>query len=336
MTNILLGVGGTGAKTVESALMLLAAGGLKGAIHVGLIDQDGANGNVARTRLALTHLADFRSAWSNQNAANYVGWPNKYVSGLGSLDIRHLFESPEPNALWSPNQKHNSLHHIMGENLSSEHRHLFDLLFMNNEEEQTLPLAQGYRGRSHVGSAALVASLVDPRNALYPRLRELLDDPGHRQVNVFLVGSAFGGTGASGFPTIARKLARMRNDGSINNRGGIRIGGLLMLPYFSFDKPEEGASAVVTADELLPKAQLALEYYDNLFTHEQVFDRFYVLGWEHFFPLGYHEAGSPSKPIRPCPLNWLPPPPPLIFSRAQTRKTKNNNPALSMREKRRA
>jgi hypothetical protein len=290
--NILIGVGGTGAKAVEAALVLLAAGIGGGTVHVGLVDQDGANGNVERTRNLLSRLCDFRTLWSRPNAPNRIDWTPKAAPGIGSVDVRPLFDKPEPSALWSPTRTENSLKEIVGQNLSPDRRHLFNLLFMEGPEEQELPLAQGYRGRAHVGATALVASLADDDDPLLIRLRELMAPAGGGPVNLFIVGSAFGGTGAAGFPTLARKLNRIRNEPGFPNHGNVSIGGLLLLPYFSFDDPDEETEAVVTSDELMPKAQLALEYYENLFQHERTFDRFYLLGWDPILPLGYHEPGS--------------------------------------------
>ncbi len=293
--NILIGVGGTGAKTVEAALVLLASGGLEGTVHVCLVDQDGANGNVERTSQLLTRLSTFRTTWSRSNAKHYVGWPSPEMPGLGAIDVRPLFLKPEPNALWCPNSSGDSLRGIMGKNLPDGQQHLMDMLFLADDEEQNLRLDEGYRGRAHVGSAALVAALSDEKNKFLDRLGELMEDPSGQKVNIFLVGSSFGGTGAAGFPTLARRLHRMRQSEKLANRKNVMIGGLLLLPYFNFDKPDkpdEADQAVVTADELLPKAQLALEYYDSLFKHEQSFDRFYVLGWDRQFALGYHQPGA--------------------------------------------
>jgi Tubulin like len=294
MINILLGIGGTGAKVVEAALMLLASGAGPGKVHVGLIDQDQSNGNVARTRDLLSDLVDFRRRWGRKGEDNVVDWGHDAAPDFGAIQVEPLF-ADEDNALWCPTRTQGTLKSIVGENLDEGQRHLFNLLFMQGGEEQDLPLAKGYRGRAHVGATALVATLVDDENILLKRLRQLMEDSGRQPVNIFIVGSAFGGTGAAGFPTLARALHRIRSDKEFENQGMVKMGGMLMLPYFTFDNPEEGSEAVVTPNELLPKAQLALEYYQNLFAHEKTFDHFYALGWERLFPLGYHQAGSAEQ-----------------------------------------
>lgn len=293
MTNILIGIGGTGAKVVESALALFAAGIGPAEVHVGLVDQDRSNGNTNRAEISLEHLIRFQSLWQGSAEANAID-PDRSVPPGDRLDlagvrVRALLED---RALWSPERDDVSLHDILGRDLTGGRQELFDLLFMPGDQEQDLQLGEGYRGRAHVGAAALAAAMLEDENQLISRLRTLMESGDRREVRIFLVGSAFGGTGAAGFPTLARELHRIRTDPNFSNRGQVRIGGALMLPYFGFARPDDDGQPVVTADELLPKAQLALEYYGKLFETENTFDRFYVLGWDPFFNLGYHEAGN--------------------------------------------
>jgi hypothetical protein len=295
MTNILIGVGGTGAKIVEAILVMVAAGSGPDKLHVGLVDQDGNNGNLKRTRHFLNLMIEMRDRWSGPQSRNAINWSAENAPALGRTQVLPLFEKPRPNALWMPNQGADSLKGIIGKNLSKEHSDLFDMLFLDNNDEQRLDLDRGYRGRAHVGSAAFVTALTDQNNAFVARMQELMNDASQGPVNIFIVGSAFGGTGAAGFPTLARTLNRMRNDVAMVNGGNVALGGLLMLPYFTFDKPDEEQVSAVSPDELMPKAKMALEYYDNLFDHEQTFDRFYISGWQPFFALGYGKDGGEGQ-----------------------------------------
>lgn len=293
MTDILIGIGGTGAKVVEAALALFAAGLGPAEVHVGLVDQDRSNGNMSRTETSLEHLMQFQAQWQGggRDAAidSRRGDGDKGQIPLANVRVRALFDD---RALWSPEKDDVTLTDVLGRDLGEGRRELFDLLFMPGEQEQDLQLGEGYRGRAHVGAAALAAAMLEDDNQLVARLRGLMESGDRREVRIFLVGSAFGGTGAAGFPTLARELHRIRTDPNFANRGQVRIGGALMLPYFGFARPDEEGQPVVTTDELLPKAQLALEYYGKLFETENTFDRFYVLGWDPFFNLGYHEAGN--------------------------------------------
>jgi hypothetical protein len=294
VVNLLIGIGGTGAKVVEAALTLFSAGLGPREIHVGLIDQDRANGNVNRTQSRLTNLQRFQRLWRRGGSSSWIDWTDGAGGGdsvdFGAVSVKQLFED---RALWCPEAGDLSLASILGQDLSQQQRDLFDLLFMANEHEQNLVLGEGYRGRAHVGAAALIAAMLDEDNDLIERITELMSAAhSGEEVRIFLVGSAFGGTGAAGFPTLARELNRVRTTSSFKNGNLVSIGGALMLPYFGFARPEKDGQPVVTTDELLPKARLALEYYGRLFETEQTFDRFYVLGWSPFFDLGYHEAGN--------------------------------------------
>lgn len=299
MKNILIGVGGTGAKVVEATLVLLATGGTKGSVHVGLVDQDEANGNVDRTATLLERLCEFQRQWTKSHSQNAIIASADGAPLLGSLKIEPLFPIDGGKATWPPNPEAKTLKDILGQNLSTEHEMLFNMLFLDNEHEQKLDLGIGYRGRAHVGSAAIAASIAADRNRLIDRMAELMKDDEHGNVNIFLVGSSFGGTGAAGFPTLARKFHYMRTNrdpkNSIPNGEKINLGGLLLLPYFSFGNPDDKDAPVVSNDELMPKAQLALEYYENLFRREHTFNRFYVMGWDPFFNLGYHRPGSKDQ-----------------------------------------
>jgi len=298
MINILIGIGGTGAKVLESALMLLMAGTGPAKTYVGLIDQDGSNGNVSRTNRVLNDYLRFHQAWVRDNDARHtLKWGPSCRGAIGDADIEPLFEEDDEDnrTLWCPSKRAGTLRSLVGENMSPEQKALFDLLFMSGPEEQDLSHEKGYRGRAHVGATALMAALIDDDNRLLKRLRVLMEDPGRGPVNIFIVGSAFGGTGASGFPTLARALHHMRRKADFGNPNQVAIGGLLMLPYFSFKDPEEEREAVVTSDEIMPKTRLALEFYDNLFRREKTFDQFYTLGWPSLLPLGYHEAGGPEQ-----------------------------------------
>lgn len=297
-TNILIGIGGTGAKVVEATLMLFSAGIGPDEVHVGLIDQDNANGNANR---AVTRIDTMVELWDRWHAGKL---PNSFISrphdrlgddaiALNGVRVKRLFDNGK--AIWAPREDSASLQAILGRNLDPDRQGLFDLLFSPDAEEQQFPLTRGYRGRAHVGAAAMMAAMIDD-NPLFDRMKELMQGKGdNHEVRIFIAGSAFGGTGAAGFPTFARELHRLREE--VNFTG--RIGGVLMLPYFSFRNTPEGQPAptlpVVTTDELMPKARLAVEFYANLFESERTFDRFYTMGWDRFFPLDYHADGADQQ-----------------------------------------
>lgn len=302
-TNILIGIGGTGAKIVESALFLLSAGiGPDDAVHVGLVDQDNANGNVQRTETLLNLICRIQDQLATGN--NQLDWSHESEdnrTSLLSIPLRKLFADKDESH-WRPApEKLTNLRDILQhDRMTPVQKDLFDLLFRpagaaESEKEQDLILAEGYRGRAHVGSAALLSALHHDSPELLTTMRELMKNGSNTggEVRIMLVGSLFGGTGAAGFPTIARSLHKMRRPENADRikSDAVHIGGVLMLPYFGFRDPDDSGANVITTSQLLPQARVAVNYYDRLIEQEGVFDHLYISGWDEMITLNYHEPG---------------------------------------------
>lgn len=308
-TNILIGVGGTGAKIVESALFLMSTGfGPQGQpVHVCLVDQDNSNGNVERTERLLKLLANLQQDFP-PTGANAINRGDEASPGLLSVPVVPLFEH---SGHWRPAEDDQSnLRDILRKSeMPAGEQALFDLLFRNEaaapaDAEQTMDLAEGYRGRAHVGAAALICALEHDSPEFLDRIVALMrGSSAADDIRIFIAGSLFGGTGAAGFPTIARVLHRLRQpktDAEQKRATGIQgskiaIGGGLMLPYFRFGDPADQNANVIRSAQLLPQARVAVEYYEALLEQEGVFDRLYVAGWDEMLRLDYHEPGKNAQ-----------------------------------------
>ncbi len=91
----------------------------------------------------------------------------------------------------------------------------------------------------------------------------------------FYSGLSFGGTGASGIPTIGRVLHQRLE--AKNMRDRVSIGSAFMLPYFSFN-PASGIDkneVYAHSNQLLSNTEAVLRYYA---TQGKLFDMIYVLG----------------------------------------------------------
>jgi hypothetical protein len=92
-----------------------------------------------------------------------------------------------------------------------------------------------------------------------------LQSAGHGvDVRVFLVASIFGGTGAAAFPTVARLLRAEIEQRGLGDQ--VKLGGALLLPYFSFPPPPEGDGPAIRPNSaaFMMQARGALEYYSRL------------------------------------------------------------------------
>ena len=285
MSKLIIGVGGTGAKVVESFIHLCGAGlGPAEDVTVAWIDQDVANGNTERAR---TTLQDYMLARRILRDNADHGIPASMTCDLLRTDLTPLGGDIESDyCLWVPHRESNTtLAEIICYNLIKpvSVKNLARVLFASGKTELDMELNEGYRGRPHVGSAAFLVSLKGNRS--WELLRKNIEDAYEGDARVFLCGSVFGGTGAAIFPTLAR---RVREDG----KQGLRIGGALMLPYFTFRSPDDDETAnVALSNQMLLQSRFALEYYDSLLG-TRVFDELYLLGWREPFALPYHAAGA--------------------------------------------
>jgi hypothetical protein len=292
-TNILIGVGGTGAKVVEATLHAVAAGLGPETLRVGFVDQDQSNGNVSRARHLLKTLVDAHGQWRSMGRPHRI--ERSADGGAGDLFQSEVLPVAPDAELWVPHQGQGmTLSRILGD--MTDERRLYDVLFAKGPGEQDMVLDEGYRGRPHIGSAAITAR-VDQEADFWKSLIQLIrQSQGGREVRLLLAGSVFGGTGAAGFPTLARLVRRKLKEENITSN--VSVAGVLMLPYFSFSPPEDetGAAAnVARSEDLLIQSRGALKYYSALFAQEHIFDELYLVGWNRPFDLGYHSAGAGSQ-----------------------------------------
>jgi hypothetical protein len=265
MSLYIVAIGGTGARCVE-AITQLAAANLFGKekIEVVFIDPDESNGNLTRTR---------------ETIQTYQRCRNLMTEGGGEI----LWMQSQINSLevWSPFQ--GSLNKSLGGFFNYERYqfnrpelgHLFDVLYTKAERDAELDV--GFRGRPAIGSAImsqikLDATSQEPWRSLVQNIE--MDLGVGKSPKVFLCGSIFGGTGASGFPTIGKLLdSYLKKSGK---RDRVKLGGLLMLPYFQFSIPvnEDPGGIYARPEQFLLNTEAALRYYQM----QSIFDTIYLLG----------------------------------------------------------
>ena len=287
MKNLILGLGGTGARIVESFVHLCATGLGPSRAAVAFIDQDQSNGNTLRARTALARYASARGALR----ALTDGHDDLGCDLLATDLCPHPDGKDVDRCHWAPQQSDASLAKLVGYNLMpDEARDLARALF-HRRNELDMSLNEGYRGRPHVGSAALLVRIG--QDEFWRSLEDVVRNA-NEEVRVFLCGSVFGGTGAAILPTLARRLRQVAKE----KDRPLRTAGALMLPYFTFPPPADRGANVVAGAELLLQSQSALRYYDNEMKvggAPYSFDDLYVVGWRPAIELDYHAAGAAKQ-----------------------------------------
>ena len=115
----------------------------------------------------------------------------------------------------------------MGYNLMPKEAKGLARALFHEENELKMSLKEGYRGRPHVGSAALLLQIE--RSEFWRSLKKLVTESKEGEgVRIFLCGSAFGGTGAAILPTLARDLRRNSRQQGSSAANGWRSDGPLL------------------------------------------------------------------------------------------------------------
>lgn len=282
--NILIGVGGTGARCVEAFIHLSVAGLVDGRTWVGLVDQDQTNGNSTKSTTLLSAAIDLRKRLRRSEASD-LGSESPFFSAE--------LTSPVRSALWLPFAEMNpTLRSFFAYNLLPPGpRSLMDVLY-EHKTEQELLLDVGFCGRPNIGAAIVTARASAGEDEYWRDLLDVLRAAarGGQDTRVFVVGSIFGGTGAAGLPTIARLLKRLVEREQLT---AVRVGGGLMLPYFNYGAPPAGDDRVIArSDDFLENSQDALRYYARVLSGQRVFDRLYAIGWSPLISLPYLDRGG--------------------------------------------
>lgn len=246
------GIGGTGARILNSLTMLLASG-----IEIDqkfdeivpmLIDTDENNGNLVDLKNAIIK-------YNRIHKSTYYGVTNDKKRGQF---FRVKIRKPSHLTIKSATAKNISelIKYDILINKSPQNRALVDLLF--DEEIRNNELENGFLGNPNIGTVVLRDIINSDEFKNFTNKIGIED-------RIFLINSIFGGTGAAGYPLLL-KVFRDKNNGLNNSKilNDIIIGGLTVLPYFSVGVTayNEGDS-VIQSNTFLTKTKAALGYYNE-------------------------------------------------------------------------
>lgn len=265
-----IGVGGTGAKCLEALVHLHASDLVRDqtgkAIRVGtfLVEPDKQSALLTRTEIALDRYLKLREQLGSS------------TDGFAAGDLDHY-------GTWSPlegSKPGMTLEKVFAKevlrNEESGLADLFDCLYPL--EEQTAELDVGFRGRPPIGSAAMSRISLE-QAAQTGAWKKLLGDiqttagSGDPPI-IHLFGSVFGGTGASGVPTLGGMLKNWLREQRLSE---VRVHASLLLPYFDFNgQGDQGTGIHAEARNFQLNTEAALQYLAN--SGSGCFDQVYLLG----------------------------------------------------------
>lgn len=288
--NLIL-LGGTGARCGEIFIHMCANGYFKAeSINILLIDSDTENGNAKSLKTLIKTY--------NKCNEKYVikGSP---IPSFFKTEINFMEESPVKGISYFKDLAQKNL-----KDSSSIRKVKILMRTLYTEDEMNMKITDGFFARPNVG-AALFASNME--SILEKFIWKIKNRPRESDnIKIFMIGSIFGGTGASSLPTISKyiktKIYGDSKDKLIGDK--LKIGGCLMLPYFSFTREklkeefERDTEIKIESNKFINKTRFALEYYKDVNSNEErrIFDQLFIMGHDGGDIRGYYNvAGAEQK-----------------------------------------
>lgn len=252
---VLVAIGGTGMRVAQSLVALAATGFLSDLcgedykLEVRLVDLDIVAGSdkieLEQMIRTVNDAMPYLSIIVDENTED-TRWKPKGIDGIRILE--------------TPIDDRSTLNDLVRDGYLGQSESLaFHALF--SDDDRTMVLRRGCKGRPRIGSL-LWAEQFDldwqDRSGFW---QSIFDDIGEGdELRVMFAGSVFGGTGASGTPTLAQKYVRAcrRGDVGKTEQYANHVALTLMLPYFDL-----GQDTDVDSDLFSINSKMALKYYET-------------------------------------------------------------------------
>lgn len=271
MATYIFAIGGTGARVMRSFTMLMAAGinnlDETNPIYPIIIDYDKENGDKLRAIESMKHYTEVHNLVMNAKA----GLDQTLVQNKPFFTAKYkdLFGN---NWCWDFNLDENQskfedyiAYDEVGRR-SVESQHLIDSLYdVSNDEKYTelkLKMDIGFQGNPNIGSA--VFNELKNNNEFIQFTNEFQPND-----KIIIVGSLFGGTGASGIPKIISAIQHCGNP----RIQSANISVVFVMPYFAIDVNGESSikSAIFNS-----KTKAALNYYEQAGVNGNIHNIYYI------------------------------------------------------------
>lgn len=291
--NFIIAIGGTGMRCLESFVYLCTIGMCDGMeFNVLMLDTDINNGNKER----VNNLIDNYNVIKGENPA--PGFQTFF-----SAKINKFVFTPQYDAA-------NNTYQLMANLANPINQDIANLFF--NEDSQDFNLEHGYRAQTHIGSYLMYHGIIDS----VKRFVNNQDDSGEelvsfindiyqagRSAKIFIMGSVFGGTGASSIPIIPRAIDHSIRiiDGAGQLSPDSVKSCVLLTHYFTFNPATNNQvqreRVIADAGRFAINCQAALMFYEDDSTVRQTYNIMYHVGYPHD-PSNFDDGRQHGVPVR--------------------------------------
>ena len=286
-------IGGTGERVLRSLTMVLASGAPtfdNYEVYPIIVDYDTKNKDKERTvellqNYAAAHNAAFKR---HSETSDLKGQSGQFFAAK----LWNLFDQKNPYIFpFGPDGENTDIaqneifaDHIDYSNLNGSKlatKRLLTSLYDesgNADTELNLDMVVGFKGNPNIGS------VVFHNIGNTDKFRTFLStyDPANGD-KVVIIGSLFGGTGASGIPEIVKAIG--------TQKPGAKPAAILVLPYFAPMIKQGGA---IQASRFNSKTKAALSYYKDSQLMNKI-DKLYYIGDLQSSVISYSEGGSTQE-----------------------------------------
>lgn len=245
-------VGGTGIRVMKSITMLMAGGmSTNGYTVVPVILDPHLDLEEKKNLHSLLEAYEEIYKRSNNNGNSSLnsmkGFFNSEICTINELN--GISNDTQQNI--GSQEKFRSYINLANLNADNINNYLVDTLFSTNNLNNALSV--GFKGNPNVGTVVL-GDMIEGSDWFKSFKQQCEQDD-----RVFIISSIFGGTGASGFPLLEKKIRLAQNEPAVSN---VMMGAVTVLPYYGLKDPTLSNSDIDSAN-FYTKTKSALAYYQG-------------------------------------------------------------------------
>ena len=245
-------IGGTGIRVMKSITMLMAGGmSTNGFTVVPVILDPHLDLEEKKNLHSLIASYEYIYKQSVNNGASTLnhldGFFNSEMLTIGELNN----QINDTQQAAGSNSKFRSYINVEGLGARDINNYFVETLFSTKNLNN--PLSVGFKGNPNVGTVVLGDMIEGADWFKAFKIHCEKDD------RVFIISSIFGGTGASGYPLLEKKIRGAVNQPTVRNA---LMGAITVLPYFGLKDPTTSGSDIDSAN-FYTKTKAALAYYQN-------------------------------------------------------------------------
>jgi hypothetical protein len=245
-------IGGTGIRVMKSITMLMASGMSTNGHTVVPVILD-PHLDLKEKGDLHTLLESYKSIYNDSVSAGdgsklnaLPGFFNSEIQMLGDL-----VTTPIATQAQAADQSFDSYINKGGLAVNDINHHLIETLF--SQKNLNNKLSVGFKGNPNVGTVVLGKMIEDAD--WFQSFKNICEDGD----KIFIISSIFGGTGASGYPLLEKKIKGASDRPAIQQA---LMGAVTVLPYFSLSDPARSGSDIDSSN-FYTKTKAALAYYQN-------------------------------------------------------------------------